>query len=163
MGEWRISVWGIINYTPIGKIMNRSFELNYTHFNSCVMKNILVIDDNTISRFLIRKALEKKQRYFKLYITTSGKEAQQAVIDFYRKFKKLPDLIMISVDSSLASVLEFVQLINKQNLPEQWHRSIMVMSTPVNAHYPLLANEQPTFHFFPKPINSETLRKILSI
>jgi len=112
---------------------------------------------------MIRKALEKKQRYFKLYIATSGKEAQQAVVDFYRKFKKLPDLIMISVDSSVASVYEFIQLINKQNLPEQWYMNIMVMSPPVNAHYPLREDELPTLRFFPKPINSETLRKILSL
>src|SRR6478752_1627029 len=119
------------------------------------MKNILVIDDDTISRFLIRRALEKKQRYFKLYITTSGIEAQHAVIDFYKKFKKLPDLIMISVDSSVASAYEFVQLINKQNLPEHWHMNIMVMYTSVNAHYPLQEGELATLRFFPKPINSE--------
>ena len=127
------------------------------------MKNILVVDDDTISRFMIRKALDKKQRYFRLYTATSGKEAHMTVMNFYKKFKKLPDLIMMSVDSSVASANEFVQLINKQSLPEQWHVQIMVMSPPIDAHYPLLANEQPTLRFFPKPINSETLRKILAL
>jgi len=121
------------------------------------MKNVFLIEDDSIDVMVFQRALKKIEGYFKLKTFTNGEE----LIDYFEDYSEYPDILFIDLNTPRMNGIELLKKLIEYK--EKYFFPVIVLSTSgeeedIKAAYKYLANGYIT-----KPISFDVFSENLSI
>jgi len=122
-----------------------------------VMKNVFLIEDDSIDVMVFQRALKKIEGYFKLKTFTNGEE----LIDYFEDYSEYPDILFIDLNTPRMNGIELLKKLIVYK--EKYFFPVIVLSTSgeeedIKAAYKYLTNGYIT-----KPISFDVFSENLSI
>lgn len=127
------------------------------------MKNVLLIDDESIFHFLGTKILsvlgipEEGVR-----TALNGRQALTLFNDYYLKVKTLPDVILLDLNMPIMDGFGFLEAFQKLNMPHKENVKIIVLTSSTNEEDMDKALKLGASYYLTKPLKEESLRKALA-
>jgi len=93
-----------------------------------VMKNVLLVDDDSICNLLSTRAL-KDMGFNEIHTAQNGKQAIDMINDHTGGAYRLPDLLFLDLNMPVMNGFEFLDAFNKLQLPDKDKMKIIVLSS----------------------------------
>lgn len=124
---------------------------------------ILVIDDNEIDRWVIRRILEIHSIGSEIITAFNGKDGLEKLSKYYDKHHSLPDMIITDVRMPLMDGFEFLNRLFKTEYfsPSQTKIIILTATEDTTDIEKLRGMHIPPEHILLKPLDIEQLKRIL--
>jgi len=125
------------------------------------VKRILIVDDNDVDRFILRKNLIKVLPAKEIAEAESGEKAMEILTNSATSKNPLPELIFLDVNMSPMTGLEFLDDFEKLSTTYKNNcRIIMVCSTEIEKQKKEALNHPHVAGYYMKPLEVETLMRI---
>src|SRR4030095_5157188 len=130
------------------------------HPETNFIKRILIVDDDDVDRYILRRNIITAMPAKEIIEENSGEKALSLLTDKEAQ-KPMPELIFLDVNMSPMSGLEFLDVFDKLNQPGHNHcRIIMVCSKDDEAQKKAALRHANVAGYYLKPITPETLLRI---
>ena len=125
------------------------------------VKRILIVDDNDMDRYILRRNVIEALPAKEIAEANSGEEAMELLTENATQMKPLPELIFLDVNMAPMSGLEFLNMFEKLSIRFKNNcRIIMVCSIDDEKQKTEAMNHAQVAGYYQKPINKETLMRI---
>lgn len=122
--------------------------------------NLLVIDDDDINIFIIKKIVEKSELNINMVAKGNGKQAIDYLSNTISEQQPLPDLILIDINMPVMNGWEFVEAY--QSLPIAQHVDLYILSSSVYENDIEKTKSYTTIKgFISKPLSIERLTELI--
>jgi CheY-like chemotaxis protein len=127
------------------------------------MKNVLLIDDESIFHFLGTRMLgmlgvpEEGVR-----TALNGRQALTLLNEYYRKAKTFPDIILLDLNMPIMDGFGFLEAFGKLELPHKEHVKIIVLTSSRYEADISKALKLGASYYLTKPLKEESLREALA-
>jgi len=127
------------------------------------MKNVLLIDDESIFHFLGTKILgvlgipEDGVR-----TALNGRQALTLFHEYYLKAKTFPDIILLDLNMPIMDGFGFLEAFKQLNLPQKESVKIIVLTSSTNEEDRTKAMKLGASNYLTKPLREDLLRKALA-
>jgi CheY-like chemotaxis protein len=121
------------------------------------MKKILLIEDDEVANFLLKKALETSGLASEVDSVLNGEEA----IDLLNKNtgdQSIPDIILLDLNMPVMNGFEFLEAFKKLDLPHKDQVKIIIVTSSVDQRDIMKAKEMGVENYISKPISGDKLR-----
>ena len=125
------------------------------------MKTVLLVDDDQICNFLMRKALIHLGSATEIVSVLNGQQAIDLITDYTTNSRKLPEVIFLDINMPVMDGFSFLEVYNKLELVDKRNVKIIIVSSSVNPDDKLRAQALGVKDFIFKPVNEEKLRSVL--
>lgn len=122
-----------------------------------MLRNVLLVDDNSVSNFLSRRTLEVMRVANEIHVATNGEEALNLFNDYFQGTKHPPDVILLDLNMPVMDGFTFLEAFQRLTLPQKNHVKIIVVSTSFHKKDIARALLLGAHHYLTKPLNAETL------
>ncbi len=119
------------------------------------MKNVLLIDDDTVSNFVNKKNLQLTGLVDKIETATNGREALSMFDGYYKSGNPLPDFIFLDINMPIMDGFEFLELYNKLQFPSKENIQIIMMSSSENDRDVVKAKNNGVLRYIFKPLTQK--------
>ncbi|WP_285059974.1 response regulator [Pedobacter ginsengisoli] len=124
--------------------------------------NMLVIDDDEINVFIIKKIVEKTGYAVNMVSKNNGQLALDYLTALVGNKEPFPQLILVDINMPLLNGWEFLEAYEKLNMPEQTH--MYMVSSSVYENDIEKAKSYKTINgFISKPLSIERLTELLRL
>jgi CheY-like chemotaxis protein len=124
--------------------------------------NMLVIDDDEINVFIIKKILEKTGYAVNMISKSNGQLALDYLMELVKNTAPFPQLILVDINMPLLNGWEFLEAYEKLNMPEQTH--MYMVSSSVYENDIEKAKSYKTINgFISKPLSIGRLTELLRL
>ncbi len=124
--------------------------------------NILLIDDDHVSSFIINVSLQKKGVPLEeIHIASGGQKALEIINDWYTTADIVPDIILVDLNMPEMSGFEFIEAFNKLSNAQTSRTRIIVVTTSNNDRDKRRAIDLGVTHFITKPVSPAAISEIL--
>lgn len=123
---------------------------------------MLVIDDDEINVFIIKKLVEKTGYIVSLTAKSNGQLALDYLTALVAKGETFPHLILVDINMPLVNGWEFLEIYEKLNMPEQTHM-YMVSSSVYENDIEKAKSYQAIKGFISKPLSLGRLTELLQL
>ena len=125
------------------------------------MKNILLVDDDSIFNFLNSKMLEKTGLANEVHTALNGKQAIDLLNSYYMKASSLPDIILLDLNMPVMDGFEFLEVFKKINTPNKEKVNIVIVTSSQDPNDIAKAKKMGITQYLTKPISEKSLRAAL--
>ena len=125
------------------------------------MKNILLVDDDSIFNFLNSKMLEKTGLANEVHTALNGKQAIDLLNSYYMKASSLPDIILLDLNMPVMDGFEFLEAFKKINTPNKEKVNIVIVTSSQDPNDIAKAKKMGITQYLTKPISEKSLRAAL--
>lgn len=125
-------------------------------------RSVLVVDDDAIFHFLMKKML-MRQGVMPDFIQTAhnGKEALDKLTEFQFTGIPFPDLILLDLNMPMMGGFEFLEAFNKLPVDDQPDITIIIISSSLNNRDEQRALQLGASKYLVKPVSETDLRQII--
>ena len=127
------------------------------------MKNVLLIDDDSVFNFLNTKTLERMGIVNDIHTALNGKEALNLFNDYYQGSRQLPDIILLDLNMPIMDGFEFLEAFRKLRLSGIADVKIIIVTSSQNPKDMARAKSLGIDHYLPKPLKEEALLTALNL
>ncbi|SRR5258705_2361055 len=127
------------------------------------MKNVLLVDDDSIFNFLNKEILLRMGLVNDIHTALNGKQAIDLFNDYYGGSKPLPDLILLDLNMPIMDGFGFLEAFRKLDLPDKDQVKIVVVTSSNSQDDVRRANDLGVSQYLTKPLEEHTLRKALEL
>ncbi len=124
--------------------------------------NMLVVDDDDINVFIIRKIAAKTGYPIQLESKADGQQALDYLNDLLAQDKPFPDLILVDINMPLMNGWEFLENYERLNVPEGTH-VYMVSSSVYENDIEKAKSFKAVNGFISKPMSLERLTELVRL
>jgi len=125
------------------------------------MRNILLVDDDTVCTFVSSKLLEKIGNV-NVRIAANGEDALALFEQYYAHFNLTPDIILLDLNMPVMDGFEFLEHFAAYNIPNKETIRIIVLTSSQNPDDVHRAKQLGVNRFLTKPLLEKDLREILT-
>ncbi|WP_338376637.1 response regulator [uncultured Flavobacterium sp.] len=125
-------------------------------------KSIWIVDDDAIFKIIIKKLIQKSEKFDNVETFSNGEEALLSLNNIIDKNERLPDVILLDIEMPIMDGWTFMAEIdvNKQKFENQ-NISIYISSSSIAQEDQIKADKNPYIKgFLTKPIALDNLIKI---
>jgi CheY-like chemotaxis protein len=124
--------------------------------------NMLVIDDDEINVFIIKKIIEKTGYAVSMISKSNGQLALDYLTALVKNGDPFPQLILVDINMPLLNGWEFLEAYEKLNMPEQTHM-YMVSSSVYENDIEKAKSYKAINGFISKPLSIGRLTELLRL
>jgi len=127
-------------------------------------KSIWIVDDDAIFKIIIKKLIQKSEKFDNVETFSNGQEASQALKNVLDSNEKLPDIILLDIEMPIMDGWGFMTELNflKSNEIAK-PLSIFISSSSIAIEDKQKAKKYPNIlGYLTKPITLDDLNKIAS-
>lgn len=125
------------------------------------MQSVLLVDDDSTSNFLNRKALERMGFVGDIHSALNGEQALNLFNDYYQGSRGLPHVILLDLNMPIMDGFGFLEAFNKLSLPNMDDVKIIIVSSSANPDDIKRAKDLGVSRYISKPLKTESLREVL--
>jgi CheY-like chemotaxis protein len=124
-----------------------------------IKKNILIVDDDQVSRFLHRRIFESWEFVNSVHAVSSGKDALEFFNPEYRAITAIPDIILLDLNMPVMNGFEFINAFRELDFPDKDKVLIVIATSSDNPEDIKHAHRLGIRHYITKPLTKD---KVLS-
>ncbi len=125
------------------------------------MINLLIIDDDDINIFIIRKIAEKTGFDINMVSKSNGQQAIDYLIETMSKNEPFPKLILIDINMPVMNGWEFIEAYEKLNI--QFEANLYILSSSVYENdIEKTKSYKSVKGFISKPLSKERLTELIT-
>jgi len=125
------------------------------------MKNILLVDDDSVCNFLTTKTLERMGLADDIHTALNGRQAIDLFNGYYKDSMSLPDIVLLDLNMPILDGFGFLEEFKRLDLANHDRVQIIVVSSSENPEDIMRAKNLGASRYIAKPLLEETLRKAL--
>ena len=126
------------------------------------MKNVLLVDDDTIFNYMNSKLLERSGKAKDVHVAWNGKQALDLFNEYFQGSKALPDIIFLDLSMPVMDGFQFLEAFRKLPVPGKEEVRIVVLSSSLDARDIDKAKQLGVFRFLNKPLREEALTEVMA-
>ena len=124
-------------------------------------KKIMIVDDDPIDRFILRRSLVKEKFAFEIIEAVDGVEALEILTNYSVNRIEIPELIFVDVNMPVLNGFGFLNAIHQLSLEYKNRCRIIVVTPYKNEFEKKKAFLYPNVvGYFEKPLNDEALLEL---
>jgi CheY-like chemotaxis protein len=127
------------------------------------MKNVLLVDDDSIFNFLNAKTLHGMGFVSDIHTALNGKQAIDLFNDYYGGSKPLPDIILLDLNMPIMDGFGFLEAFRRLDLPDKNQVKIIIVTSSDNKDDIKRAKDLGASQYLTKPLEEHSFRKALEI
>jgi len=93
------------------------------------MKNVLLVDDDSVFNFLNTKTLERMGIARDIQTAMNGEQAMDLFNGYYKGAGCLPDIVLLDLNMPIMNGFEFLEAFNRLDLPNKEQVRIIIVSS----------------------------------
>jgi CheY-like chemotaxis protein len=125
------------------------------------MKNVLLVDDDSIFNFLNTKILQSMGFANDIHTALNGKQAIDLFNDYYGGTKALPDIILLDLSMPIMDGFGFLEAFRRLDLPGKDNVKVIIVTSSNSADDIKRAKALGVSQYLTKPIREESLKEAL--
>jgi CheY-like chemotaxis protein len=125
------------------------------------MKNVLLVDDDSVFNFLNTKMLHRIGVTSDIDVALNGEQAIKLFNGYFGGSKPLPDIILLDLNMPIMDGFSFLQAFRGLNLTNKDHVKIIVVSSSDNPSDIRRAKELGACEHLTKPLDEQSLTRAL--
>lgn len=125
------------------------------------MKNVLIIDDDSIFNFLSTKTLEALGFINEIHTALNGQQALDLFGAYYQGLKHLPDFILLDLNMPIMDGFGFMEAFKRLDLPGKEKVKIIIVTSSNDPSDQARAKAFGVTQYLSKPITEEGLHHAL--
>jgi CheY-like chemotaxis protein len=122
-----------------------------------IKKNILIVDDDQVSRFLHRRIFESWEFVNLVHAVSSGKDALEFFNPAFRDITAVPDIILLDLNMPIMNGFEFIKAFQAMDFPGKEKVLIIIATSSDNPDDMKRAYDLGIQHYVTKPVTKEKL------
>ena len=127
------------------------------------MKNVLLVDDDSIFNFLNKEILLRMGLVKDIHTALNGKQAIDLFNDYYGGSKPLPDVILLDLNMPIMDGFGFLEAFRKLDLPDKNQVKIVIVTSSDSQDDIRRAKDLGVSQYLTKPLEEDSLRKALEL
>jgi len=125
------------------------------------MKNVLLVDDDSIFNFLNAKTLQSLGFVNDIHTASNGKQAIDLFNDYFGRSKPLPDIILLDLNMPIMDGFSFLEAFRRLDLPGKDKVKVVIVTSSGSPDDIKRAKDLGVSQYLTKPLDAESLRKAL--
>jgi CheY-like chemotaxis protein len=125
------------------------------------MKNVLLVDDDSVSNFISTKTLERMAIADDIHTALNGEQALDLFSGYYRDTNSLPDVILLDLNMPVMDGFDFLKAFKQLDLPTRDSITIIVVSSSMHPDDIRQAKELGANGYMSKPVTTQGLTEAL--
>jgi len=125
------------------------------------MKNVLIVDDDSVYNFLSTKLLEGMGFVNDIHTALNGQQALDLFNEYYSGTKNLPDFILLDLNMPIMDGFGFLEAFRRLDLPGKEKMKIIIVTSSNDSTDRARAKAFGVSRYLSKPITAESLRAAL--
>jgi CheY-like chemotaxis protein len=125
------------------------------------MKNVLIVDDDSVYNFLSTKLLEGMGFVNDIHTALNGQQALDLFNEYYSGTKNLPDFILLDLNMPIMDGFGFLEAFKRLDLPGKEKMKIIIVTSSNDPTDRARAKAFGVSRYLSKPITAENLRAAL--
>ncbi|MBL7872139.1 MAG: response regulator [Cyclobacteriaceae bacterium] len=126
------------------------------------MKNVLLVDDDSIFNLLNTKAIQQTGIPVAIHTTLNGQEAISLINEYFQFSRSLPEIILLDINVPGMDGFSFIQAFQHLPLPGIKDVKIVMITSSDNPKDVARARELGITTFLTKTINEAAIRGVLN-
>lgn len=126
------------------------------------MKNILIIDDDSIYRLMHKRMLELSGEPMQIFTATNGLDALLFIQAYWAEWKILPDVILLDLMMPGMDGFEFVARFREFKIDGIENVHVVILSSSADPRDVSRSNALGVSTYLVKPVSMENLRETIS-
>lgn len=122
------------------------------------MKNVLIVDDDSVFNFLSTKALEAMGFVNDIHTALNGQQALDLFNEYYSGTKHLPDFILLDLNMPIMDGFGFLEAFRRLDLPNKEKMKIIIVTSSIDPQDEARAKAFGITQYLSKPITEQSLR-----
>jgi CheY-like chemotaxis protein len=130
---------------------------------SVTMKNVLLVDDDSVFNFLSKEILHRMGLADDIHTALNGKQAIDLFKEYFGHSKPLPDIILLDLNMPIMDGFGFLEAFKKLDLPDKDQVKIIVVTSSNDGADIKRAKDLGVSQYLTKPLEEHSFRKALNL
>ncbi|MFN6944704.1 MAG: response regulator [Cytophagaceae bacterium] len=126
------------------------------------LKHIVVIDDDDISNFLVKRSINKECLCKSIDCFSNGQEGYEYLRKLKAENKPLPELILLDINMPVMDGYTFLENLNTLCTKTLWQERIVVVSNSITVNDQKKLNSMGFHRTILKPVNTAKIIQLLN-
>jgi len=125
------------------------------------MKNVLLVDDDSVFNFLNTKTLERMGIARDIQTAMNGEQAMDLFNGYYKGAGCLPDIVLLDLNMPIMNGFQFLEAFNRMDLPNKEQVRIIIVSSSQDKGDITRARTLGANGYLSKPLTEKSLNEAL--
>lgn len=125
------------------------------------MKNLLLVDDDSVSNFISTKTLERMAIADDIHTALNGEQALNLFSGHYRDTNSFPDVILLDLNMPVMDGFDFLKAFSRLDIPARDRITIIVVSSSMHPDDIRQAKDLGADGYMSKPLTPQSLTTAL--
>jgi len=125
------------------------------------MKKVLLIDDDEVASFLLKRALQNAHLTDEVHTALNGREALGILNKNFMDSDSTPNVIILDLNMPVMNGFEFLEEFRRMEIPNKDAIKIVILTSSIDQRDIFRAKELGVDNFISKPISGDKLRNVL--